>query len=191
MVDAKPGRTRWLREPVLHFVVLGAAVFAVWALQDAGGLVPGTPLERIQIIKGWVDAEGVAKTKVLDVAGKADGPPPGADCSVSTAGRPEQLCVTWADPEFSPAQDAYYYARVLEQPSCGWNTRQCVERTIDCSQLGPASGTFSAGSPAAIWSGWEGCCDIEGEPASFAGTPRFDAIQERAWTSPIWYEASL
>jgi hypothetical protein len=168
-----------------------APSFAVWALQDAGGIVPGAPLERIQIIKGWVNENGVAETRIFDVAGTADGPPPGADCAIPIAGRPEQLCATWTDPEFSAASDAYYYVRVLEQASCRWNTLQCVERAVDCGQLDAASGTFSADSPASIWAGWEGCCDIEGEPGSFAGTPRFDVIQERAWTSPIWYEKPL
>jgi len=166
----------------------GAPSFAAWALQDAGGSVPGAPLERIQIIKGSVDAEGVAVTRVLDLAGKADDPQPAADCSITTAGRPEQLCVTWTDPEFDPAEDAYYYVRVLEQPTCRWNTLQCLERSVDCDQLDPAAGTFSEESG---WSSWEGCCDIEGEAGSFSGTNRFDVIQERAWTSPIWYEKPL
>jgi hypothetical protein len=165
-----------------------APSFAVWALQDAGGSTPGAPLERIQLIKGWVDADGVANTKVIDVAGEADGPRPALDCSIPTEGRPEQLCVTWTDPEFDSAQDAYYYVRVLEQPTCRWNTLQCVERAVDCDQLDSASGTFSAESG---WSAWEGCCDIEGDPGSFTGTNRFDVIQERAWTSPIWYEKRL
>ena len=165
-----------------------APSFATWALQDAGGTFPGAPLERIQVIKGWVDAEGAAKTKVFDVAGRADGPQPGTDCSISTAGRPEQLCVTWTDPEFNPAADAYYYVRVLEQPSCRWNTLQCVERSVDCDRLDATTGTFTEETG---WSGWEGCCDIEGEPGNFSGTRRFDVIQERAWTSPIWYEKPL
>lgn len=168
-----------------------APSFAIWALQDAGGLVPGAPLERLQIIKGWVNDAGVAETRVFDVAGASDGPPPGADCSIPSAGRPEQLCAIWTDPEFSAANDAYYYVRVLEQPSCRWNTRQCVERSVDCARLDAASGTFSADSPASIWAGWEGCCDIVGDPGSFTGSPRFDVIQERAWTSPIWYEKPL
>ncbi|MFZ1862701.1 MAG: DUF3604 domain-containing protein [Polyangiales bacterium] len=165
----------------------GVPSLAVWALQDAGGSVPGAPLERIQIVKGWVDAQGVVQTKVFDVAGQADGPIPASDCSILAEGRPEQLCTTWTDPEFEATRDAYYYARVLEQPTCRWNTLQCVELGVDCAQLDAAAGTFSSESG---WAGWEGCCDIEGEPGSFAGTNRFDVIQERAWTSPIWYEAT-
>ncbi len=37
--------------------------------------------------------------------------------------------------------------------------------------------------------GFEGCCDITGEPGSFVGSNRFDVVRERAWTSPIWYES--
>ena len=166
-----------------------APSFAVWALQDAGGSVAGTPLERIQIIKGWVNDEGVSQTKVIDVAGEADSPAPRPDCSISTEGRPEQLCATWTDPEFSPRQDAYYYFRVLEQGICRWNTWECTQLVVDCGRLDPATGTFEA--EASIWAGWEGCCDIQGEPGSFTGTRRFDTIQERAWTSPIWYETPL
>ncbi|MGD8606871.1 MAG: DUF3604 domain-containing protein [Myxococcales bacterium] len=165
----------------------GAPSFAVWALQDAGGNVPGAPLERIQIVKGWVNAAGEAQTKVFDVAGAADGPMPAADCSITTTARPEQLCTTWTDPEFEAGRDAYYYARVLEQPTCRWNTRQCLSMGVDCAQLSPADGTFSSDSG---WAGWEGCCDIEGAPGSFTGSHRFDVIRERAWTSPIWYEAN-
>jgi hypothetical protein len=164
----------------------GAPSFAAWALQDPGGSTPGAPLERIQIVKGWVDAEGVAQTKVFDVAGQADGPAPESDCSIVTAGRPEQLCVTWTDPEFEAARDAYYYVRVLEQPTCRWNTLQCLELGVVCDQLDSTTGTFPAETG---WAGWEGCCDIDGEPGSFVGTNRFDLIRERAWTSPIWHQA--
>jgi hypothetical protein len=165
-----------------------APSFAAWALQDAGGSAPGAPLERIQIIKGWVDAEGEVNTKVIDIAGAADGPRPGPRCSVPTTGRPEQLCAIWTDPEFDPAEDAYYYVRVLEQPTCRWNTLQCVERAVDCDQLDAATGTFPVETE---WAGWEGCCDVAGEPDSFVGENRFDVIQERAWSSPIWYERPL
>jgi len=165
----------------------GAPSLAAWALQDPGGSAPGAPLERIQVVKGWIDAEGVVQTKVFDVAGQADGPEPRPDCSIVTGGRPEQLCVTWTDPELEAARDAYYYVRVLEQPSCRWNTLQCLELGVACDQLDAATGTFASETG---WAGWEGCCDIEGAPGSFTGTNRFDLVQERAWTSPIWHEAS-
>lgn len=166
----------------------GAPSFAVMAVQDAGGANPGAPLERIQIIKGKLTASGDVETSVLTVAGAADGPPPNGDCTINTASRPETLCAVWTDPEFDGSEDAYYYARVLQQPTCRWNTFRCVDRDVDCSELDAADGTFPSESGNA---GYEGCCDITGTPDSFSGTNRFDVVRERAWTSPIWYEAPL
>jgi len=166
----------------------GAPSFAVWAAQDAGGVNGGTPLERIQIIKGKLTASGEVETAVITVAGAKDGPAPNADCTINTVGRPETLCAVWADPDFDPAEDAYYYARVLEQPTCRWNNVNCLEQGVDCSALDQADGTFSAESGDA---GYEGCCDITGSPGNYAGTNRFDVIRERAWTSPIWHESPL
>ena len=166
----------------------GALSFAVWAAQDAGGVNGGTPLERIQIIKGKLTASGEVETAVFTVAGSKDGPAPNADCTINTVGRPETLCTVWTDPNFDSSEDAYYYARILEQPTCRWNTINCLEQGVDCSALDPADGTFSQESGDA---GYEGCCDITGSPGSFTGTNRFDVIRERAWTSPIWHESPL
>ncbi len=166
----------------------GAPHFAVWAAQDAGGTNGGAPLERIQIIKGKLTASGDVETSVVTVAGTADGPAPNGDCTINTVARPETLCAVWTDPEFNPSEDAYYYARVLEQPTCRWSTIKCLSQGVDCSALAVADGTFSAESGNA---GYEGCCDITGSPGSFTGTNRFDVIRERAWTSPIWHETPL
>jgi len=166
----------------------GAPSFAVWAAQDAGGVNGATPLERIQIIKGKLTASGDVETVVVTIAGAKDGPAPNADCTINTVARPETLCAVWIDPDFDPSEDAYYYARILEQPTCRWNTINCLEQGVDCSALEPADGTFSADSGNA---GYEGCCDITGTPGTFAGTNRFDFIRERAWTSPIWHETPL
>ncbi|MBW2684430.1 MAG: DUF3604 domain-containing protein [Deltaproteobacteria bacterium] len=166
----------------------GAPSFAVWAAQDAGGANGGTPLERIQIIKGKLTASGEVETAVFTVAGSKDGPAPNTDCTINTVARPETLCAVWTDPNFDPSEDAYYYARILEQPTCRWNTINCLEQGVDCSALGPADGAFSEESGDA---GYEGCCDITGSPGSFTGTNRFDVIRERAWTSPIWHETPL
>lgn len=104
----------------------------------------------------------------------------------ATSSRAETLCAVWTDPEFSLGEDAYYYARLLQQPTCRWNTHRCVEQAVDCNDLDPADGAFPAETGNA---GFEGCCDISGEPGSFGGTNRFDLIRERAWTSAIWYES--
>ncbi len=139
--------------------------FAVWAQQDPGTAgAPGTPLQRIQIIKGWLDAEGVTHERVHDVAGDAAG---GASvdpqtCQIDGADF-ASLCSVWEDPEFDPGESAFYYARVLESPSCRWSTLECRAAGVDCSAAPPA--------------GFETCCD-----GSLPLT-----IQERAWTSPIWY----
>jgi hypothetical protein len=173
---------------VLSSGASGAPSFAIWAAQDAAGTHGGTPLERIQIIKGRLTELGNVETSVFTIAGAADGPDPSSDCTINTAGRPETLCAVWTDGNFDPAEDAYYYARVLEQPTCRWNTHRCVAQGVDCSLLQPTDGTFSVGSGNA---GYEGCCDITDSLGSFAGTKRFDVVRERAWTSPIWYETLL
>lgn len=162
----------------------GAPSFAIWAAQDASS----APLERIQVIKGKLNEAGEVQTKVFTIAGAADGPAPNGDCTINTVARPETLCAVWEDPEFDPNEDAYYYARVLEQPTCRWNTRRCVIQGVNCADLGSTDGTFSEESGNA---GFEGCCDIEGAPGSFTGANRFDVIRERAWTSPIWHETPL
>jgi len=160
----------------------GAPSFVVFAAQDA----EGAPLERIQVIKGKLTEAGSVETSVLTIAGAPDRPNPNADCTVDTTGGAETLCAVWTDPEFKPGEDSYYYARVLQQPTCRWNTDRCVEQGVSCSELDAADGTFPEATGNA---GFEGCCDISGEPGSFAGTNRFDVIRERAWTSPIWYES--
>jgi hypothetical protein len=139
--------------------------FAVWALQDPGtDEAPGTSLQRIQIVKGWVE-DGQPREKVIDVAGG----PNRASVDLATCepqGRgAAQLCSVWRDRDFDPEQNAFYYARVLENPSCRWSQHLCVEAGVDCAE------------PGTITAGYEACCAPEHEPV----------IQERAWTSPIWY----
>ena len=138
----------------------GGPVFAVWASKD-----PGTPkaagglLQRVQVIKGWVDAEGGLHQKVIDVAGGENGASvdPGT-CEPEGAGH-DFLCGVWRDPEFDPARRAVYYARVVENPSCRYSAWQC----LTLAGVGDQRPT--------------GCTD-----------PIMQQIQqERAWTSPIWY----
>ncbi|TNF33454.1 MAG: DUF3604 domain-containing protein [Gammaproteobacteria bacterium] len=139
--------------------------FAVAAQADPGASnEPGMPLQRIQIIKGWID-NGIAHEKVFEVAGNPDN---GATVDTNTC-EPQgtgaaQLCAVWRDPDFNPAQPAFYYARVLENPSCRWSARQCVAAGVDCSQ------------PDTVSKGYEACCTAE--------APKI--IQERAWSSPVW-----
>ncbi len=70
----------------------------------------GANLERIQIVKGWLDAEGTAREKVFDVMIAPD-PAKGL----------REMSTVWADPEFDLASPAFYYARVLEVPTPRWN----------------------------------------------------------------------
>ncbi len=142
-------------------------VFMLAATQDPGTEdAPGMPLQRIQLVKGWVDEKGEAHHRVIDVAGDANN---GASvdldsCATSGEGF-TQLCSIWRDEEFDPRQPAVYYSRVVENPSCRWSQRQCVAAGVSCDD------------PATITEGYSGCCAPEHRPV----------IQERAWTSPIWY----
>ncbi|MCX8072929.1 MAG: DUF3604 domain-containing protein [Candidatus Binatia bacterium] len=118
---------------------------------------PGTLLQRIQVIKGWI-ANGAPQLRIYDVAGSAD---TGATvdlrtCATSGPGF-QSLCSVWTDPDFDPASPAFYYVRVLENPSCRWHVYACNQLPPD--QRPPA------------------CTD--------PSVPQ--TIQERAWTSPIWY----
>jgi hypothetical protein len=143
--------------------------FFISALQDPGSEgAPATPLERIQIVKAWVDNSGEAQEKVFDVAG--GNRPADVDlntCETSGEGYP-MLCTVWTDPEFDPAQRALYYARILENPVCRWSTLLCNELAVDCSDIDNVPEDFAA------------CCHPTMESQR--------SIQERAWSSPIWYK---
>lgn len=136
--------------------------FLVWATRDP----IDAPLQRVQMIKGWIDAEGQTHEKVVDIA-CADGltvdsatarcPDNGAtvdldSCRFSQGSGANELKTLWHDPDYNPAQGAFYYARVLMNPTCRWSS-------YDAIRLGRAP-----------------------DP-SVAAT-----IQERAWTSPIWLD---
>jgi hypothetical protein len=139
-----------------------APTFLVAALKDP----IGANLDRIQIVKGWLDANGRAQEKVYDVIwGDADKRKPGADGKLppvgntvdvenatwtNTIGDPELIAV-WKDPSFDAKQRAFYYARVLEIPTPRWTA-------YDAKRLG-----------------------VKALP----GTAM--TLQERAYTSPIWY----
>ena len=112
----------------------GPPLFAVSALRDPGGNgSPSHPLERIQIIKGWVE-DGKAKEKVYEVAGTTSNENElDLNTCQSTAPGNDQLCEVWKDPDFDPENPAFYYARVLEVPSCRWNRFVCNAQKVDCS----------------------------------------------------------
>ena len=152
-----------------------APMFIVSAMKDPGTVEdPGTPLQRIQIIKGWVDDLGETHEMVYDVAGDPDN---GAwvdedTCEPSGPGANE-LCTVWTDPDFNPNLRAFYYARVMENPSCRYTTFKCLSYGINPFHYD------EEGEPACPVDspGGETCCNPDLQPA----------IQERAWTSPIWY----
>lgn len=138
--------------------------FAIQALRDSGGME--TPLERIQIIKGWLDASGNIHEKVYEVAGlsaeRATVDP--QTCATEGPGA-DQLCQVWTDPDFDPQQSSFWYARVLENPTCRWQSYICNAAGVDCAD------------PETIGEGLAPCCDT--------AFPR--TLQERAVTSPIWF----
>jgi len=140
-----------------------APTFAVAASADAGTTAaPGTDLQRLQIVKGWLE-DGAVRVDVFDVAGAPDN---GASVDLQTCetqgGGFDELCAVWTDPDFDAAAPAFYYARAVENPTCRWHTRQCVAAGVTCPTDDEA---------------WAGCCD-----------ERVDAsVQERAWSSPVFY----
>jgi hypothetical protein len=143
----------------------GAPRFVLSAAMDSGtDAYPGTPLQRIQLVKGWYDGEELHE-QVLDVAGgDNDASVDIHTCATSGSGH-AQLCTVWQDDDFDPDAQAFYYARVVENPTCRWSQRICASAGVRCDD------------PASPPEGLEGCCADEHRKV----------IQERAWTSPIWY----
>jgi len=124
----------------------------------------GANLDRVQVVKGWLDADGVTHEMVYDVAWSGDRkpgkdgklPPVGNTVNVEEATYTNSIGAVyldafWQDPDFNPAQRAFYYVRVLEIPTPRWTT-------YDARFFGIAL--------------------PEGIPPTH---------QERAYTSPIWY----
>jgi hypothetical protein len=122
-------------------------------------------LDRIQIVKGWVDASGTKREAIFDVAWSGDRTPDPstgrlppvrdsvdvANASYSDALGSPALAAVWSDAGFDPAEHAFYYVRVLEIPTPRWSTRDAASLKLAIP---------------------------DGLPAG---------IQERAWSSPIWY----
>jgi hypothetical protein len=110
----------------------GRPEFVFIAMRDVGS----APLQRVQIVKGWTDAAGRSFEKVFDAAcsdgGKVDPatrrcPDNGAtvdssSCAFSKDRGDAQIRGVWTDPDFDRRQNAFYYVRVLENPTCRWST---------------------------------------------------------------------
>lgn len=134
-----------------------APTFLVSALKDADG----ANLDRVQIIKGWLNKDGTTSEKVYDVAlsdDRTDGAVlVGNTVDLATGaytndiGDP-MLGAVWKDPDFDPSEAAFYYARVLEIPTPRYSLYDAIALGIDVSETN--------------------------HPAT---------IRERAYTSPIWY----
>ena len=123
-------------------------------------------LDRVQVVKGWIDAEGATHERVFDVvwSGARTVDASGAVAAVGNTVDPDtatytndigavQLATVWEDPEFEPDQPAFYYVRALEIPTPRHSVWDALALELDPREIqGP-------------W--W---------------------IQERAYTSPIWYQ---
>ena len=136
--------------------------FVVAASADPGTASgPGHPLQRLQIIKGWVGHDGAFHQAVMDVAGNADNGATVDPLSCESEGEGfATLRGVWEDPEVDTMQDSVYYARALENPSCRWSTRMCLSLREDQRP--------------------DGCKH-----------PRIPkVIQERASTAPIWFDSA-
>jgi hypothetical protein len=146
----------------LHTPPKGAApTFVVRAMRDP----EWANLDRIQIIKGWLDADGKAKERIYDVAVSgnrkigADGrarTPVGNTVDIAkasytnTIGAPS-LAAHWRDPDFDPNERAFYYVRVLEIPTPRWTTYDAAHFGVKLPTRVPAT------------------------------------VQDRAYTSAVWY----
>ncbi|MCD4721145.1 MAG: DUF3604 domain-containing protein, partial [Desulfobacula sp.] len=134
--------------------------FLVWAAKDP----IDANLERIQIIKGWIE-DGDRKEEVFDIA-CSDGMAPDSvtgkcpdngarvnlnTCEITEGSGDEELKVLWTDDTFNPDFASFYYVRVLQNPTCRWSTYDAIRLGIEPIKEVPAF------------------------------------IKERAWSSPIWY----
>jgi hypothetical protein len=118
-----------------------------------------TRLQVAQVVKRWIDRLGNTRERVFDVAGnRANGATVNPLTCEVSGPGSTTLCGVWTDPTFDAAVPAVYYVRVLENPTCRWTAEWC--RSLPLSER-PLR-----------------CSD--------PNMPR--TIQERAWSSPIWYE---
>ena len=166
---------------------LTSPAFLVSAVKDPGSPGhPGVDLQRLQVIKGWLDVDGRSHERVFDVAGSADN---GASvdpqtCAPSGTGH-QDLCAVWQDPDYDAAQAAFYYVRALENPSCRWSTLHCQAAGVnpfapDCADQATTVNQKML-DDGAIGDVYSKCCLDPAQQPFYSPT-----LQERAWTSPIW-----
>ena len=134
--------------------------FLVWAMRDS----LGAPLQRVQVVKGWLEGE-ITHERVYDVACSDAAtvdpethrcPDNGArvdleTCAISDGLGAAELKTLWSDPDFDASERAFYYVRALENPTCRWSTWDALRAGVEPRRDFPAT------------------------------------IQDRAWSSPIWY----
>ena len=138
-----------------------APSFMVYALRDP----VGANLDRIQVVKGWLEVDGETREQVYNIAWsgerklRRDGKLPAVGNTVDVANAnwtntigAADLGAVWTDPDFDPGQKAFYYARVLEIPTPRWSTYDAFRFGVDVPKGAPTS------------------------------------TQERAYSSPIWYD---
>jgi len=166
----QPGDKKWVKKGYDTGVPMGADMpintdsktvqLMIWAMKGPNS----GNLDRIQVVKGWVDSNGESKEIIYNVAWSGDrtiddkGKLPSVgntvdipDASYSNTIGNAELKTVWTDPDFDPKTPAYYYLRVLEIPTPRWSTYDAKASGIE-------------------------------PPKDFPPT-----IQERAWTSPVWY----
>ncbi len=168
--DASMVGDNWVQKAYINGVPMGSDLktnsnkktpsFLIWAVKDA----ESANLDRIQVIKGYLDKSGEPRERIFDAVWSGnrkigtDGklPTVGNTVDVTAASYTNDigavsLQTNWTDPAFDPSQPAIYYLRVLEIPTPRWST-------YDANRLGKEP------------------------PGDVSAT-----IQERAWSSPIWY----
>lgn len=168
--NTQPGDSDWTKVGYDHGVPMGSDMkpnlenkvpkMMIWALKGPNS----GNLDRIQVVKGWIDTKGKTYEKIHDVVWSGDrqinieGKLPAigntvniANASYTNSIGSTELKTVWADPEFDASESAFYYVRAIEIPTPRWST-------YDSKTLGIAP------------------------PKDFPAT-----IQERAWSSPIWY----
>ncbi|MDP6828720.1 MAG: DUF3604 domain-containing protein [Pseudomonadales bacterium] len=134
-------------------------VFVASALRDpADG---ATPLQQLQLVKGWVEADGSMRSSVTTIAGGANDASVDVATGIATGDGHDSLCAVYRDETFDSARPSYYYLRAVENRSARWHVHDCLrlaetERPAVCTD-----GSYPA------------------------------EIQEMAWSSPVWYRPAL